>query len=723
MRPATSFRIGAWFVDLELGRLVHDDGVVRQPEPKALQLLVTLADHPKRPISRADLKASVWNGDHIAPGALKHLVWQLRRDLGDDATTPRYIETVRGRGYRLLRDVEAGTPPAPKSTSATESGSVSATASATGDEPGARPRPSRRIIVGAGVATLGALGLVFLAMRARPPEVARSDPPARSTKPAARPLTSLPGNEINPALAPDGSFVAFAWDGEAGAEGYGLFRMDVAGGAPEPLVRSDADDFEPAFSPDGRRLAYLRGDVDLGGQTLRVLDLETATDRVVAETAGRYLDVVGSHGVDDRWIVSERLDDTSPARLRSIASDGSARDLTEPPAQSSGDLFPAISSDGRQVAFVRRGREGSGDVMLLDLETGAARRLETAVGRVVGLAFDRSDSGLVVSSDRVPPRGIWHLPLDGGEARWLGLPGSFVGEPASSRTGSLVYQDQRCDANIWQAALATRDATRIAALASTRLDMSATFAPDGRTVALLSNRSGISQIWTAAWPDGRPNLVPSRGGPVLSMAWAPDSTRLVVSIRASSGVSTIHTLDLDGANQQLRSDPRVNSAVPSWSADGQAIYYSVWRDERWRVVRQGVDSGAVVDLGPGFAAREAPGGDALWLLDAGQPGLARRTPDGAVEIVVPFLSVIDASNWQPIEGGAIFLHWGRDRRRHLSRYTVEDGEIRTLLTLDRNLPYPPGLTVSPDGETVLWTRIDAIDSDLMIAVDEHGLSP
>ena len=46
---------------------------------------------------------------------------------------------------------------------------------------------------------------------------------------------------------------------------------------------------------------------------------------------------------------------------------------------------------------------------------------------------------------------------------------------------------------------------------------------------------------------------------------------------------------------------------------------------------------------------------------------------------------------------------------------VESSRTASAAVLEKNLPYPPGLSASADGRTILWTRLDAIGSDLLLA--------
>jgi pimeloyl-ACP methyl ester carboxylesterase len=89
--------------------LVSESGPVPLT-PKALALLTYLAAHPSRLVTKAELLDTVWPGVFVADGALKVCIREIRRVLGDDARSPRFIETAHRRGYRFIAPVsEVGT--------------------------------------------------------------------------------------------------------------------------------------------------------------------------------------------------------------------------------------------------------------------------------------------------------------------------------------------------------------------------------------------------------------------------------------------------------------------------------------------------------------------------------------------------------------------------------------------------------------------------------------
>ena len=114
-RPA-HVRFGPFVCDTSTGELWKAGRPVRlQEQPR--QLLLALVQHPGEVMSREQLRRSLWADDTFVDfdNALNVGVRRIREALGDDAPTARFVETVRGRGYRFIAPVlpEPGTEPAP----------------------------------------------------------------------------------------------------------------------------------------------------------------------------------------------------------------------------------------------------------------------------------------------------------------------------------------------------------------------------------------------------------------------------------------------------------------------------------------------------------------------------------------------------------------------------------------------------------------------------------
>lgn len=74
-------------------------------EPRVLSLLALLVENRDRVVPRDEMIEKVWDGRFISEAALSTAIHGVRRALGDDGNAPRYLRTVRGRGFRFVAPV------------------------------------------------------------------------------------------------------------------------------------------------------------------------------------------------------------------------------------------------------------------------------------------------------------------------------------------------------------------------------------------------------------------------------------------------------------------------------------------------------------------------------------------------------------------------------------------------------------------------------------------
>ena len=95
---------------IRFGRFVLDPGRHALMEkgravpltPKAFDLLRTLVENPDRLITKDELMERVWSDSFVEEGNLAYTIRLLRKALGDDASSPTYIESVPRRGYLII---------------------------------------------------------------------------------------------------------------------------------------------------------------------------------------------------------------------------------------------------------------------------------------------------------------------------------------------------------------------------------------------------------------------------------------------------------------------------------------------------------------------------------------------------------------------------------------------------------------------------------------------
>ena len=126
---------------------------------------------------------------------------------------------------------------------------------------------------------------------------------------------------------------------------------------------------------------------------------------------------------------------------------------------------------------------------------------------------------------------------------------------------------------------------------STRIEGSARFSPDGSRIAFVSFRSGGPEIWVAGRDGSGLQQITSLGAPGLFVGgWSPDGARIAFEA-AIDGNTDVYVVGTDGGHlRQLTAEPSMDG-VPSWSGDGQWIYFASTRagvvPDIWRVSPDG----------------------------------------------------------------------------------------------------------------------------------------
>ena len=86
-------------------RQIRRGAVELHLSPKAFELLAALVDARPRALSKADLHERLWPETYVTESNLAGLVAEIRRTIGDDARTPRFVRTVHRFGYAFAGDV------------------------------------------------------------------------------------------------------------------------------------------------------------------------------------------------------------------------------------------------------------------------------------------------------------------------------------------------------------------------------------------------------------------------------------------------------------------------------------------------------------------------------------------------------------------------------------------------------------------------------------------
>lgn len=665
----SGFRLGDWQVDCSGNRLLREDEV-RPLRHKAMALLLLLARHAGRTVTRDQIVEAVWDGNHfVAPKAINTAIWTIRQALGDDPDAPRYLETIAKKGYRLIAPVSLS----PSEVTPPTSTSVPLPA-IDAPPPGPHPTGGRlpawwsnwwwaaTLVLLLGVAA----GALRLAMRADPPVVAGApSAPASLVPMVPKPLTHEQGVEYLGALSPDGKQLAFAWwRGRGGGELH-LLRIDSPEAAPQPLAAGHGDLNSLAWAPDGGAIAFAaltgNGHCRVWLQPLPPGASPTAP-RELAECAALATPSL-AWSPDGRQITFSAVRDGA-AGLFSIGPDGqNLQRLTTTPPAAMADHQPSWAPDGSHLAFVREDPgDGTRDLHEWRPGAGVRRLTNLKLHSVHGLAHAANGQDLVYSTTQQDARVLLRWQRADGHVVPLGVEGSA---PVRAADGSLVYSLLRTQVSIARLAFGGQPVRAIHGVGSDRMPRPD---PSGARIAFVSRRGGPLELWLAS-PDGSAaRALTTLGGIVESPAWSPKGDRLAfIGSCGPDGRIGLCTVRAEGDAPQPLSTDAADYAEPTWHPRRDEIWVASDRASAWQLWRFPAAGGAGI-VEP---TEMAPGRSLQWLADGS--GFVYQ-PRGENHL-----------RWRTVAGPAA----GHERRidvatkdEELVDWRVGDGTITTLTRSD-----------------------------------------
>jgi Tol biopolymer transport system component len=376
---------------------------------------------------------------------------------------------------------------------------------------------------------------------------------------------------------------------------------------------------------------------------------------------------------------------------------------------------------------------------------GAPRRLTSMNSQMEGLAWTRDGRSLIFRRLAGILFYLWRVDVDGRHPpERIEVTGAGARRPSTVPSRDrLIYGRPTDDTDIYQLG---PDGSAHALSRSSFPDIYPTFSPDGKHIAFCSGRSGETpRIWVARADGSEPRQITGdmQGSQNLP-SWSPDG-RTLAFVSISEGQHHVWTIDVEGANRRrITSEAGTfqNFQKPSWSRDGASIYFSKTGATRtgstskplsssrvdpnvniWRIPAAGGPAEQVTQSG-GVTGVETADGKALVY----QPGqdrsgspilvtpLSRRSPRQLVPCAYGFSVGTRGVYYYPCRPEGLPVALGSQKPMDIRLIDPATGHNRAVATLP-DLWYGAvfhGPDVSPDGTTILYTRVVNRGEDLMM---------
>ncbi|HXU18150.1 MAG TPA: winged helix-turn-helix domain-containing protein [Terriglobales bacterium] len=696
-------RFGTFEVDLAAGE-VRKGGVKLKLTGQPFQVLAILLERPGEVVTREELQRRLWPDTFVdVDRNLNTTINKIREVLGDSADNPRYVETLPRRGYRFIGELERLVQPVvavkPDGSSHSHQAWLKITAA----------------VLAIAVFALGALAVY---------RWYRQEHPEEQTAMNVLPFTALPGEETSPAFSPDGSRIAFAWNGnpKRGAKGFDLYVKAIGSETLLRLTQHPSVWISPAWSPDGTQIAFHRlAGADTG---IYVVPALGGPERKLLSTrVPRVWEIsLISWSPDGKWIAFNNV----PGDEHAVMSLLSTETLETKRIPNGGDCLapgqPAFSHSGDHLAYWCYRTEYQGDAGLysLRLPDGKPKMIGPFLAYPHGLTWSADDQKLIFSLWNTRSFQLGEVAVANGSVKRLALEDAEL-PTASPKGDKLAYSSISVRFDLWRRDLSQTDAPPAELIPSSRAQFDAQYSPDGKRIAFASTRSGRHGVWISS--DDGSNLVQisnphdESGSP----QWSPDGKKLAFDSRPGESWE-IYVADVtEGKPRKLVTN--ISSVIqPYWSRDGKWIYFRSDEPGRMGIYRCPASGGDAIALSKdinGISPQESFDGTTVYFASHGDNSTLKKTAlsgQPGMESEVDGLPPLRNSKvWTLSSGGIYFVP--AEAPRSVRYFDFASKQIRPIFEVDRD--FGDGLSVSPDGRWIIYSQVGDVNSDIML-VDHSG---
>jgi Tol biopolymer transport system component/imidazolonepropionase-like amidohydrolase len=384
--------------------------------------------------------------------------------------------------------------------------------------------------------------------------------------------TSGPFDDREPHWSPDGARIAFSSDrpphragvrvGDPGGGGnYDVWTLALATGELRQITSNPANDFMPAWSPDGREIAFMSDRKERG---IYAAAVESGTERLVrAETRTA---AAPSWSPDGKTVTYTAFEG---AVSHLVAAGTNIADANE-------DVFP-FRAQWRGVNEVLYTADGK--IKTRSASGGPARTIEFSAEIAFTRAAFTPKRHASSPPGPQPVRGVMH--------------------PAISPDGAQVVFAALGD--LWLVPTSSAEAAPQRITNDSFIDTDPAWSPDGTRIAFSTDRDGSMDLWIRDMRSGAERKIAPRA---MSATWSPDNTRIAFL----DPESQLQIVDV-ASGQVRKAHDRLNEpGRPSWSPDGRAIVMGALRpySTRFREGTNQILRVAIDDANAGPAMTERP---------------------------------------------------------------------------------------------------------------------
>ena len=671
-KALSEFTVGKYHIDMGRSQITIKDEPLTM-EPKALQVLLVLAENQGKVVSHQTIALRVWPNVQVAPNVLQRCIGQLRKAFGDDAKSPSVIATHPRIGYSLVEKVDWHV----SSVNSVQESTATPTTSP----------PSKNIPLWIAAFSALTVTLLWVLFYPNPLELPLNKIGS---------LTTSDREEFAPVFSPDGRYVAFSRYIE-GCDNE-LWAIDLSDNSHYLLTKTPGIYGRPSWSPDSNQLAF-SSKTKCGDQyqlsackNIQAISFALAkttpqpTHQLLACNQQDFDNVVWLN--DKKLAFSAKEDNRHQIMTLSLGSSTAKTLYTF-----DGKTPYSLAYKDNQLAIMQHDLLRKTSLMLLNPDGKTSRQVSLNVPKGFQdnlwwyASWHPSENALISAA-----MGSVFVINTSGDMTEYPLPtlknidNPMLRPDESNIVATMGESDSDIGRLDWRTSTQTEILHR-----STVNEQSAQYQPGGELIAFLSSRSGSNQIWLSGPQPRQLSQLLENKSPVDDFIWSSDGKSIVYLANHQ-----LQLLNLNGKTTSLDTPFKILKLYQQ--LDNQQLLLSVVDGKKAKLLIFNINTGVQQTLYNGYTR---------WAQLSDNHGLFMADEDMQLNHVTKGIK-------QPIEQLRSIKTWAQfyyqqnqllifDEDNTLWVYNLAQKRIKPLLKIDKSIKHIDSIDLKR--QRLLFTKI------------------